>query len=214
VQVTGTARAAEFLAQSQRAAATVRDTVRHTGRELEELGAVLDFGCGCGRVIRSWAEVSGPAFSGSDYNPRLIDWCRANLPFARFEVNGLAPPLPFDDGEFDLVYALSVFTHLTEPLQHAWMAELRRVVKAGGLVLFTTRGDAWAWKLTPEERSRYERGELVVRYAAVTGTNLCAAFHPWRYVQERLTAGFVVTESVHGGLADGAQDVHVAERRA
>jgi ubiquinone/menaquinone biosynthesis C-methylase UbiE len=173
---------------------------------------VLDFGCGCGRVMRRWAGITGPSFHGSDYNPNLIDWCRANLPFAHFEVNGLAPPLPYEDDQFELVYALSVFTHLTEPLQHDWMAELRRVIRPGGLLLFTTRGDAWAWKLTLEERAQYEHGDLVVRYGDVTGTNLCAAFHPWPYVHESLLSGFTLRESVPAALADGKQDVHLAER--
>ena len=42
----------------------------------------------------------------------------------RFERNALAPPLAFDDESFDLVYALSVFTHLTAELQLAWRDEL------------------------------------------------------------------------------------------
>jgi SAM-dependent methyltransferase len=214
VRVSGTARPEEFLAQGHRTAETLRDAVRRAGRDLEALDAVLDFGCGCGRVMRRWAGVRGPSFFGSDYNPKLVEWCRDNLPFGHFEVNGLAPPLPFADDQFDLVYALSVFTHLTEQLQHKWIAELRRVTKPGGLVLFTTRGEAWAWKLTPEERTRYDDGDLVVRYGDVTGTNLCAAFHPARYVHERLAIGFAVKASLAAGLADGAQDVHVVERTA
>jgi SAM-dependent methyltransferase len=213
VQVSGLARGEAFIVQSHHAAQAVLGGVRRAGRELEEFDAVLDFGCGCGRVMRRWAGISGPSFYGSDYNPKFIEWCRENLPFAQFEVNGLAPPLPFADGQFDLVYALSVFTHLTEPLQHQWITELRRVIKPGGLILFSTRGDAWAWKLEPEERARYDQGEVVIRYGEVAGTNLCAAFHPWSYVHEMLaTAGFVLNGSVPVGLPDGAQDVHVAVR--
>jgi SAM-dependent methyltransferase len=164
--------------------------------------------------MRRWADISGPLFFGTDYNANLVKWCRGNLPFAQFEVNGLAPPLPFADGRFDLVYGLSVFTHLTEPLQHNWMAELYRVTKPGGWVLVTTRGDEWAWKLTPSERSRYDEGKLVVRYGNVMGTNLCAAFHPRRYVHEQLANGFALRESIPAGLADGRQDVYLAERKA
>ncbi len=203
----------EFLAQSYRAAEAVRGGLRRAGRELESFEAVLDFGCGCGRVMRRWQDVRGPSFFGSDYNPQLIDWCRHNLTFAHFEVNDLAPPLPFADQQFDCIYALSVFTHLTAPLQREWMAEMLRVLKPGGLLLFTTRGEAWAWKLTPDEHSQYGNGELVVRYGDVTGTNLCAAFHPWRYVEELLTgSGFVLRDSQPVGLPDGGQDMHVAER--
>jgi SAM-dependent methyltransferase len=214
VRVTGTADRDEFVAQSSRAADTVRDVVRLAGREFEALDAVLDFGCGCGRVMRKWANVPGPSFFGSDYNSDLIKWCRQNLPYARFEVNRLAPPLPFAADQFDLVYAFSVFTHLTELLQHEWMAELRRIVRPRGLLVFSTRGAAWAWKLTPDERSRYERGDLVVRYGDVAGTNLCAAFHPWPYIREQLARSFTFKESLPGRLADGAQDVHVVERTA
>jgi SAM-dependent methyltransferase len=191
----------------------VRDAVGRAGREFETLGAVLDFGCGCGRVMRRWADVSGPAFFGSDYNPDFIYWCRENLSFARFAVNRLEPPLPFDDEQFDLVYALSVFTHLTEPLQHKWIAELHRVVKPGGLLVLSARGEAWSWKLNPQERARYDAGELVVRYGDVTGTNLCAAFHPEPYVRQRLLHGFDIKDSM-AARTDGAQDLYVAERRA
>jgi SAM-dependent methyltransferase len=212
VRVTGKARAGEFLEQSHRAEQTIRNAVQRAGRDLEDLDAILDFGCGCGRVMRRWAGLSGPSLYGSDYNPDLIDWCRKHLPFAEFGVNGLEPPLDYDDGQFDLVYALSVFTHLTEPLQHLWLAELRRVIKPGGLLLFTTRGKAWTWDLKPEERARYEAGELVVRYEETAGTNLCAVFHPWPYVHERMTTGFELKESLPWHLSDGAQDVHVLER--
>jgi len=69
---------------------------------------------------------------GSDYNPRLVRWCRESLPFADFRVNGLQPPLPYADGELEFVYAISIFTHLTEALQDAWLQELARVLAPGG----------------------------------------------------------------------------------
>ena len=83
---------------------------------------MLDFGCGCGRVTRWWRDFNGTV-AGSDVSRPAIEWCRANLPFARFELNALAPPLVFEDETFDLVYALSVFTHLTAELQLAWRDE-------------------------------------------------------------------------------------------
>src|SRR4051794_25888979 len=215
VKVTHTARAGEFIRQGERAASTVREGVRRGGRELEDLASVLDFGCGCGRVTRHWASVPGPSFYGSDYNSDLVDWCSANLRFGTFRVNQLTPPLPFDDGQFDLVYALSVFTHLTEQLQHEWIAEMARVIQPGGLLLFTTRGETWRFKLTSTEVERYDSGELVTRYGGVEGTNLCAAWHPWSYVDQRLArSGFRTVDHIPAGLEDGLQDVHVLERTA
>ena len=67
-------------------------------------------------------------------------WCASNLPFGRFEVNGLEPPLPFEDNSFDLFYSLSIFTHLDEPLQQPWFDEMVRVVEPGGVFLLTFHG--------------------------------------------------------------------------
>jgi SAM-dependent methyltransferase len=212
VQVMGSSNPEAFLAQGRRAAQIIADVVGRSGRPMEELEAVLDFGCGSGRVMRRWVDLAGPQLFGSDYNPQLVSWCKANLPFASFEVNKLEPPLPFEDEQFDLVYALSVFTHLDESLQHDWIAELHRVLRPGGLLVFSTRGEALSWKLDEGERAQYDAGELVVRYRAVEGTNLCAAFHPWPYVHDNLLASFKLLESRRGGLVDGAQDLHSAER--
>jgi len=68
--------------------------------------------------------MTSARFHGTDYNPQLINWCKPNLCFAQFEVNGLSPPLVYEEEQFDLIYALPVFTHLPEDLQLAWMSEL------------------------------------------------------------------------------------------
>src|SRR5437763_12722131 len=107
VRVAGTADAEWFLRSGRAAYDAIAAHV-----PLEELGSVLDFGCGCGRVTRWWGDFHGTV-AGSDVSAAAIDWCRANLLFGRFETNALAPPLVFEDESFDLVYALSVFTHLT-----------------------------------------------------------------------------------------------------
>jgi hypothetical protein len=83
-----------FLEGGRRAAAGVRETLGGQGVAMESLGAILDFGCGCGRVVRHWSGLPGPVH-GADLHPRLVEWCRSHLPFARFERNGLAPPLPY-----------------------------------------------------------------------------------------------------------------------
>ena len=108
--------------------------LRRNGFSIQDFRTILDFGCGCGRIMRHWKTCQGPRFYGTDYNPVLIDWCQKNLgDFAQFNTNQLNPPLEYEDGFFDFIYVFSVFTHLTEDLQHAWIRELGRVFKAGGL---------------------------------------------------------------------------------
>src|SRR5262249_27140661 len=147
---------------------------------------------------------------GTDLNPAAVRWCRTNLAFASFEENGLAPPLPFEDGRFELVYALSVFTHLPEELQLAWMKELRRVLRPGGWLLLSTHGDAYRERLDADERVRFRAGDLVVRWEQVAGTNLCSAFHPESYVRTHLANGLDVVEfSPQGAVGNPHQDLTV-----
>src|SRR5262245_18478855 len=110
--------------------------LRNEGRQFTDFSRVLDFGCGCGRAAR-WAPIV-PSLTACDIDAEAIAWCRANLiGKGQFIVNDHWPPLPFDDAAFDFIYCISVFTHLPEDMEQAWLAELRRVLEPGGLLLAT-----------------------------------------------------------------------------
>jgi SAM-dependent methyltransferase len=195
-----------FLESGRRGAESVRASLERNGLELARVAPILDFGCGCGRVTRHWAG-SGVEVHGSDLNQALVAWCRRRLTFATFARNGLAPPLAYADGRFGFVYALSVFTHLPETLQEAWMQELRRVLRPGGHLLLTTHGEHYLPELTEDERRRFRAGLLVVRRDDRPGSNVCGAYHPEAHVRERLARGFSVVEFVpKGALGNPWQD--------
>ena len=99
---------------------------------LETYETVFDFGCGCGRMARQLLQQDPKPrrYVGIDVNKGLVEWCQENLslvdPNFRFFHHDvyspnyapgnrlqLALPLPANDGEFTLVIAHSVFTHLT-----------------------------------------------------------------------------------------------------
>jgi SAM-dependent methyltransferase len=184
----------EYCESGEVHADLIRDVLAQNERDIERCQSVLDFGCGCGRVLRQWRGIPGIELHGCDRDERLVAWCRRSLDFAEFRVNHLEPPLPYAGGQFDFVYAISVFTHLTEELQHAWMAELERVLAPGGVLLITTKGHSRIGPLDDAERARFEDGELVVRSPRYAGRNLCAAYHPERYVRERLAVGLRVLD--------------------
>jgi SAM-dependent methyltransferase len=101
---------------------------------------VLDFGCGAGRVLRQFAsEAESGEFWGCDLYEPTVAWLEENLsPPFRFYVSA-ERPLPHPDGYFDLVYAISVFTHITGDWAE-WLLELRRILKPDGLLLATFIG--------------------------------------------------------------------------
>jgi 2-polyprenyl-3-methyl-5-hydroxy-6-metoxy-1,4-benzoquinol methylase len=212
VQVAGTADARWFLESGRAAADSMREALERHGRRLEDFGAILDWGCGCGRVIRQLSGL-GAELHGSDANPALVGWCRENLSFARFATNEIAPPFRYGDGQFDLVYALSVLTHLPEALQGRWIGELARVVQPGGYVLLSTHGESYVGRLNGEERRAFAEGRLVVRWSQVAGTNLCTAFHPPAYVRDTLTVGWELVELVpEGARGNPHQDLVLLRR--
>jgi SAM-dependent methyltransferase len=196
----------------QHCAQVVTNTLRKQGVELVALDAVLDFGCGCGRTLRHFADLKQTRLCGTDYNPALIAWCRRNMAFADFAVNGLEPPLAYGDSSFDLVYAFSVFSHLPERLQHAWMQEMRRVIKPHGhLLLSTMSAGMLAAQYGAEAERQFARGELVVINADDPGSNACSAFHPDAYMRKQLARGFEALDFIPGGLG---QDVWLLRKEA
>lgn len=64
-----------------------------------------------------------------------------HLRFARSTENGTLPPLSFPDEHFDMVYVQSIFTHMDVPTQRRWLAEIRRILRRGGVFYFTTHGE-------------------------------------------------------------------------
>ena len=106
---------------------------------------VLDWGCGAGRVGQ-FVATSKPGWrlSGADIDEVNIDWCKAHLSDqAEFHLIGLMPPTPYEAGEFDFIYGLSVITHLERAARDAWIAELARILKPQGHALLTYMG-VWA----------------------------------------------------------------------
>lgn len=110
------------------------------GHGYEGFPRVLDWGCGCGRVACHFSGVPGVQFTGGDIDPDNINWCAQHLPFGRFQVLPLRPPTALPAGSFDLIYGISVFTHLREDVQRLWLAELHRLAAPGAVLLLTIHG--------------------------------------------------------------------------
>lgn len=131
--------------------------------QLQELGGleshhrVLDVGCGIGRVavpLTSFLDDQG-SYEGFDIVGSAIKWCRKKIssrfPNFRFTHIDLKNDLynlrtnneardfifPYQDGEFDLVFLTSVFTHMLLDDVDNYLEQIHRVLKPGGACFAT-----------------------------------------------------------------------------
>jgi SAM-dependent methyltransferase len=112
----------------------------------EELGidakAYLDFGCASGRVVRHFA-ANQPEMQvfGCDLNRHHIEWICRYLPsnVCAFQTHSV-PNIPLPDNSLDVITAYSVFTHI-EAFETAWLMELRRLLKPGGIAWITVHSE-------------------------------------------------------------------------
>ena len=141
---------------------------------------ILDWGCGPGRVIRHLPAITGDSceYFATDYNEESISWCRRHLQGIRFNHNSLEAKLPYQDDTFDVIYGISIFTHLSEKLHYQWYEELLRVLRPGGIMYLTTHGNNFKVKLTDKEIADFDKGRLIVRGDTKEGHRTFTAFQP------------------------------------
>jgi SAM-dependent methyltransferase len=116
---------------------------RHGAVPLER-AVVLDFGCGWGRLTRFLArDVAPGSLCGCDPYPGILDVCeRTGVPGRLASIPYVSKSLPFDD-RFDLVYAFSVFTHLSESTHLASLRTIHAGLAGSGLLVATIRPPAY-----------------------------------------------------------------------
>jgi SAM-dependent methyltransferase len=108
------------------------------GRPLEAGRRVLDVGCSSGRVLRH-LHTSDPELElfGVDIARVHVEWARQHLPSAiTVAQTTVLPQLPFEDASVDVVYGLSLFTHVAD-FEEALLLEVRRILRPDGFALFT-----------------------------------------------------------------------------
>ena len=211
--VAGTPDVEHFLQSGRDSLGAIHEMLARQEVDPLAVGDVLDFGCGSGRILRHWPRSDRIRLTGTDYNPSLIAWCRRNYRSARFTMNGLDGRLPLADSSFDLAYAWSVFTHLSEDLGDNWIRELHRVLRPGGWLFVTMHGEFYASWMSSSELQAFHAGEVVVHRGGASGTNICAVFHGPAAVQRKFGDRFELVDHTPGGRRLREQDCYLLKKR-
>ena len=179
-------------------------------------GRVLDFGCGPGRILQ-FLVGSGFELHGTDVDSSAIDFVLSTFPTVQAKTNKFTPPLEYPSAYFDIIYSVSIWTHLPPAMQEPWLREIRRILKPGGIALLTTIGAYGYRKGTHLSDVTFSLDDLLKTgfqhsvYAnpnASPGTDLSygAAYHTPDYVRKEWGRIFDVLE-IQEGVVDDLNDL-------
>ena len=133
----------DYLADGWRTLAELMVVLERLERPLLGTGHVLEFAAGFGRFTRHLAPLLPGRISVSDVQPGSVEFVRSEFGVEGFYSDPDPARIAFPR-QYDLVFVLSLFTHLRPAAWPAWLAALRRAVAPGGLLLFTVCSEAAA----------------------------------------------------------------------
>ena len=170
-----------------------------------------------GRVAVPLARIVAPnaRVVGVDVDPYNIAFGKDAYPDISFSQSPLLPPLAFEDRSFEAIYGISVFTHLTEVVQFAWLKELRRLVDRGAPVIMTVHSEMALFNIAQRRGEIFnEASKWGISDSLLDGnlgpklserTYYRSTFHTRNYIVERWGEWFDIV-AIYTGANVGAQD--------
>lgn len=178
------------------AVVNMRNYLEQSGVNLSKINSLLDFGCGSARLLVGWHLIV-PMINdlhGCDLNEKLLSWAQENLPEQiKCLKSNLMPPLPYSDNQFELIYLISVFTHISLDAQKSWVQEFKRILKVGSHILLTLHGELYVrnhfWRENQKIEAFLNKGYIENNSSSEEGSNIYGTFH-MPAVVEKLFQGF------------------------
>lgn len=101
-------------------------------------GTVVDWGVGCGRMIRHLHPSLRGKCVGVDIDWVNVGWCVENLPHGQYHKLEPFGDMPVAAKSVDLLYSHSVMTHLSEVAQIHWLQQINRTLR--GIAVISVHG--------------------------------------------------------------------------
>jgi SAM-dependent methyltransferase len=173
---------------------------------------VLDAACGPGLYAAELAE-RGARVIGFDQSPRMIKLCQRQVPAGEFRVHDLADPIGWlADGSVDLALCALALEYVDDRV--AALAELRRVLRPGGVLVLSRQHPTADWLRNGgsyfDQRVIEEtwRNGWHVRYWLESLEDSCAEFAAAGFLIERL----IEPRPVAAGQAAAPEDFDRLQR--
>lgn len=182
-----------------------------------EAPRVLDWGCGAGRIIRHLRALHPEAgLFGCDINEEMIVWNKKNYQDASFTTIHHFTPTPYAPGFFDLVYGISIFTHIEASKQTEWLVELHRILNHNGILLLTTQGSFYDNRLLPKQRKILHNNGVFTQPYSIQGHRMMSTYNQAGEFRKMINPYFTVLEYYEGEKFPGkigGQDVWILRKR-
>jgi len=162
---------------------------------------VLDVGCGTGRLYHLFKDFQPLEYIGIDQSEGQIEVARELLPGVNFAI-GEMTKLSFADNEFDVVFCVATFHHLSdEKSRLKALQEMKRVLKTGGHLLMTNWNLFSEWSSAKAKKNKWTKlvgNNLLVPWKDNQGKNLGDRFYHGFSLEELADlfkqTGFVIVE--------------------
>jgi ubiquinone/menaquinone biosynthesis C-methylase UbiE len=194
-----------------------KEIMEWTGPYLKEQINILEWGCGVARIIRHIPDLIAQKgrIHAVDINPEMIAWDKKNIPNVNFEQIRYLPPTRFPDHYFNLVFALSVFTHIEKNIQQDWIHEISRILEKNGIFLFTTHGKRYFQQLSASDQSRLSSdGSFTISYKK-KGHRMMTTYNDPIHFRMLIESSFKVLEFYDGDeypRKAGGQDLWIVQK--
>ena len=131
----------EYLCDGWRTLSELILVLESVERPLLKARSVLEFASGFGRFTRHLVKAMPGRITCSDVQPGSVDFTREQFGADGFYSAGDAQALRIP-GQYDLVFVLSLFTHLPPDRWAPWLEKLFCAVAPGGALLFSVHNEA------------------------------------------------------------------------
>lgn len=189
-----------------------------TFKYLNNPKSVLEWGCGVSRIIRHFYNFteSNTKLFACDINSEMINWNKNNIENIVFDKIEYHPPTLYQNSSFDLVFAISVFTHIESSLQLNWIQEIARITKPNGVFLFTTHGTNYLEKMTNAELLAYNKAGCYTISYKQKGHRMMTTYNNSQSFERMLQDYFDIVEFYDGQKNKekaGGQDLWITKRK-
>jgi len=196
---------------------TANEIIEWTKKYVEDNLIILEWGCGVARIIRHIPNLleKNSIVIGTDINKEMIDWNSCNIANVNFIKINYLPPTHFDKNQFNLVFALSVFTHIEANVQIDWVAEIARIISDNGIFIFTTHGKKFNANLNNQEKLLLQvEGALTINYKQ-KGHRMMTSYNEYENFKNIIQKYFEILEYYNGEEypdKTGGQDLWIVKK--